>query len=416
MSIIDYQNRSLFGEDGDDREGRAAEHPLGVAFHGPWERDGDGFNEHVRRSARALALTGCPVHLRSMAAYISGTPRDMPKPIARLLQASISCYSAQVYQVVLSGQRASNLVAPRRGMTPAETAAVNARRVVYSVWERTSVDDATVRALNQVGQVWTACQANADMLRTSGVSPEKIRVFPVSYFPDDPLLALRGRTRKPGVPRFYHIGKWEPRKAQDQILLAFMRAFRPGEAHLILKTMTLTKPIDGYTQGPASEVSRILETDAAVRRMGWDDCASAQHIEIVTKFLTAQEILALHRFGDVYVSLSRAEGFGMPAFDAKLAGNSMVYTPSGGLEDFADSRDVQVPLTGTMPCHSFYRWLEARYFDFDVDAAAHAMRTAAARVTRNATWPDVLDERFQAKRVGEGMLEALQQLTGGRTF
>jgi glycosyltransferase involved in cell wall biosynthesis len=420
--IRTYANKSMFGSDDDppNKEGRASEHPLGVAYHGPWERDGDGFNEHVRRSARALASTGCPVHLRSVKPQISGTPQELPSLLRPLLQASLSCYSVQIHQIVLSGAMLSNIVAPRHGMSSLEAKDVNARRVLYSVWERTSLDDVEARALNQFGQVWTACQANAEMLRVSGVSPRKIHVFPIPYFPDDPLIQMRNRVRKPGVPRFYHIGKWEPRKGQDQILRAFMRAFKPGEAHLILKTMTLRQPIQDYTQGPVEEVDKIIKTDPVVQKNGWEnellgrsDAGWSQSIEIVTRFLAPADMMKLHEFGDIYVSLSRGEGFDMPAFDARLAGNLMVYTPSGGQPDFAGSSDEQVPLTGTVPCHPFYGWhAAARYFDFDVDAAVLAMRAAAARVQRGRVWPDYVDTSFTAKEVGARMLKALKSLCG----
>jgi glycosyltransferase involved in cell wall biosynthesis len=417
--IRDFVGGSPFGDPSlPPKEGRPSDHELGVAYIGPWERDGDGFNEHVRRCALALAAQGVPVHLRSPGRSVTvGTPKELPKRLAPLLLASISRYSVQIHQAVLRGSAATNMVS-HRFLKGEELASVNRCRVLYSVWERTSISDADVRALNQFGQVWTACSANAGMLRTCGVDSKKIRVVPIPFFPDDPLLKLRVRSRKPGVPRFYHVGKWEPRKAQDQILLAFLRAFKPGEAHLILKTMTLTKPISGYTQGPGSEINKIIETDDAVRANGWVTIDWRKHIEIITKFLSSGEMLMLHRFGDVYVSLSRGEGFSMPSFDAKLAGNRMLYVPSGGVEDFADYTDFRVPVSGTVPAHPFYGWdPDARYLDFDIAEAVKAFRVAREEIVKvGTTRVHLVPLDFSAEYVGSQMLKNLNELTEGKVF
>lgn len=411
-TILDFLGGSPMSQDDAPpfRDGEPAKHELGVAYIGPWERYGDGFHEHTRRCARALALTGCPTHLRSAGKTIMlGAPRDLPKEIAPLLTESVSAYSFQIYQVVLTASLANSLTT-HRYMTPSELEVVNSRKIIYSVWERDRIDKYTADALNRVGQVWTACEANKAMLVRCGVLAEKIRIVPIPFFPNDPMYALRSTTRRNGVPRFYHIGKWEPRKAQEKIVEAFMLAFRPDEATLLLKCSTLVRDVGGYSSGPHSHINELVKRHD-IQGKGWTSANWEQSIEVVRKMLTDEEMVRLHHFGDIYVSLSRGEGFDMPAFDAKLAGNILVYTPSGGPQSFAGGDDFEVQTRGmSIPCHEMYGWeADARYLDFPIEEASRSMHLAAQAVRAGRASHTLMD-RFTAKRVGEDMLGYLREI------
>jgi len=409
-TIADFIGGSPFGDDTMPpfKEGQPSEHALGVLYQGPWESMADGFNEHVRRCARALALTGCPVHLRGFLPPDTSRARYCSPEIDAIAQTSINRYSVQVNQVIVTPAVAQRMVV-HRYLSAKEMQDINRYRVVSTVLERDRVSPDIVRSLQQMAQVWVACHANRDTLVRCGLAPERVKVVPIPYFPDDPLLALRGRVRKPGVPRFYHIGKWEPRKAQDQIILAFMQAFKPGEAHLVLKTTLWSPPKnDSYPMNPEIAIAKAIH--AGVR--GWTDKNWKSSIEIISDRLTDRQLLALHRFGDVYVTLSRGEGFDMPAFDAKLAGNVLVYTPSGGPQDFAGAGDYLVSATEMVPCHPFYSWEpDAQYLDFDVTQAAEALRRAGQ-------WPDLNHDPVQvsvvytAEIAGENMLRNLYEVVG----
>ncbi len=122
-------------------------------------------------------------------------------------------------------------------------------------------------------------------------------------------------------------------------------------------------------------------------------------------------MLELHRMGDVYLSLSRGEGFDMPAFDAKLSGNLMVYTPSGGPQDFCGEFDQVVPISGIVECDPFYNWpKEARYLDYDVAAAARAIQRAMSLVTSGTRERGLDLTWFSAERVGRRMAADLEEL------
>lgn len=441
-TILDYAERE--GATGDVghrqmyRPGIAAEHAVGVRFQGPWEQVADGFHEHVRRQARALALVGCPVHLTSLRPLmhygaVAGSEEErVLQLVAPLTDAKIARAAVHVQMTVPGEGQLSRLVgfsqAAMRVLAPDDIARILASRVIYTVWERGPAPPADVKALSRVGQAWTACRQNRDMLVASGLDPEKVRVVPLPYFDDDPLLELAKRARKARkVPRFYHIGKWEPRKDQHRMIGCFLRAFKPGEAELYLKTSRFAPKLPDYPQNALASVQKWMTEDPIAIANGWrspatlliepDDEVEVQKalgfmgIKIYDTRLSEEQIRGLHGACDVYLSLSHGEGWDMPAFDAKLAGNGLIYTESGGPQDFAAEDDARIPTKGLISCHALYNWAEgSKYIDFDDDEVESAMR-AYAEVTRAglARAPAPV-ERCRAVNVGRLMLQYAREL------
>ena len=397
------------------KPGKKARHERGVLFQGPWDVYADGFCEHVRRLARSLDLAGVPVHLRAAIPRHrspSGEDRLVDEQYGDLLFAKIANYSAQVQMVVPTPGVLPALVHHRH--YPVELLErINARRVISTVWERqTGVHPDDVAALNKCGGAVVATPAAGEMLTDAGVDRDKVHWIPCPFLPGDPHLELNDRPRKPGPVRFYHIGKWEPRKAQDRLIGAFLRAFRPGEAMLMLKTSEKAPPFEDYPSSPMLALSRWL-SDEQVAKNGWDPDSVKRGVYLICRRLTGQQMVELHRMGDCYVTLSRGEGFDMPAFDAKLSGNLMVYTPSGGPQMFAGECDERVKQSGTVACDPFYGWPEdATYLDYNLCDAVSALRRAAATVRDGCRVRGMDLGPFAAQHVGERLRSILENLAG----
>jgi hypothetical protein len=406
------------GESSGFKRGRNAKNEIGVGWFAPWEQPFAGFPEHSRRCARALADAGCVLHLRSVdaASQIRAFTKEMNELQERfddLLGTEVARYAAFVHMLVPNSTSLQAIVS-NPNLEPDERDAVNARRVIYTVWERQSVPLHVIQPLETVGQVWVACHDNAHMLNRCGLPREKLRVVPVPYFPDDPHLDLEGRTRDMKRPVcFYSIGKWEPRKDQHRAMLSFLRAFRPFQCAFVVKTSAYGPNAPGYPKTPEESLALNLR-DPDVIRNGWThENVTKGGLMVVTGVLPDDAIVNLHRLGDVYVSLSHGEGFDMPAFDAKLSGNLMVYTPSGGPQDFRGGWDVQVnPSERTVPCNIWYQWAGSSWLDHDVDVAAHAMQLARERVLDGKRSRDMDPTPFSAEVVGRKMLGYLEELTG----
>lgn len=415
MSTLQDQLSSFVQASGNQQAstaGRAADYERGVILKGPWETLADGFCEHTRRNARALAFAGVPLGLRSIAPKIRiamGDELRIDDEYKDLLTKTIAMVDAQIIQIVpIDGSLSAYTT--HRYYSRDELAGVNARKVFYNVWERFSGLQADDRAaLNAVGQVWVACNASAEFLKSEGVAEEKVRVFPCPYLPGDPLLQLRSESRRAARPSFYNIGKWEPRKEQRNVLLGFLLAFKPGEAMLLMKTSERAPYFEGYPSHLADAV-RLSLADARVMANGWNEQTLGKDVFCVTTRLSQEQMVLLHKVSDCYVSLSRGEGFDMPAFDAKLAGNMLLYTPSGGPQDFAGQDDVRVESSGLVDTHPFYRWpTGSKYLDYDLDAVVDGHRAAAKKIQAGVSTAYDM-HHFSANEVGTRMVSSLKDI------
>lgn len=416
MTTLADQLSNYVEAGGDQRAsdaGREADYQHGIVLKGPWETFGDGFSEHTRRNARALALAGVPVALRSVAPKIRiamGEELQIDEDYKDLLQKTIAVVDAQILQLVPTDGSLSMLTA-HKFYSVAEQKILNGRKVFYTVWERfAGLQDDDRRALQSVGQVWVACQASKTFLVNEGLDESKVKVFPCPYLPNDPILKISSEPKKRNArPTFYHIGKWEPRKEQRNILGGFLLAFKPGECVLLIKTSEKAPYFDGYPTSIAVSIEEWLSDDR-VKANGWTKDNLGKDVFAVTKRLSASQMTLLHKTSDCYVTLSRGEGFDMPAFDAKMAGNLMLYTPSGGPQDFAHAEDVQVEPSGLVDAHPFYRWVKgAKYLDYDMDAVASAYRIAAKKIRDGVIAKGDL-AAFSAQSVGDGMAAAIREL------
>jgi hypothetical protein len=133
--------------------------------------------------------------------------------------------------------------------------------------------------------------------------------------------------------------------------------------------------------------------------------------------LPFEQMVNLHRSGDVYVNLSRGEGFDMPALDAKLSGNLMVFVRGGGPADFFGEEDVAVEPTGTVLCNPGYQWeRDATYLDYSLNDAIAALRTAYDKVRqgRRCRGRDITP--WSAPAVGAKMRACLEEIHGVKDF
>lgn len=401
---------------------RRAAHERGVAFFGPWEEVYAGFPEHVRRAAVALSQAGLPVHLRSSRGGLQfQTTKDealalafeaLKDELSPLLNAEIKTYAADIWQMIADDTGFHRIAGPSHHyLSDKELAHIYARRIISTVFERDTVSKAAIACLAAIAEVWVANHKDRTMLIEHGISPDRVAVIPIPFFPTDPLLSLRDKPRFPGPVRYYHIGKWEPRKAQHEMLGAFLYAFSPGDdVQLFIKT-SMGSPVlsDDYPRGVEASIARHL-ADPEIAKRGWTTESLSRQVFVIQQRLSPARMVQLHRSGDVYLSLARGEGFDMPAFDAKLGGRLMVYTPSGGPQDYAEASDCLVPRVGSVPTHPLYGW-GSRYLDYDREDAVAALR-CAYRLVQSGSLKSVTQhfERFSAVVVGAAMRARIEPL------
>lgn len=394
--------------------------PLGIVYQAGWEPAADGLARHARAQVRALSKAGLPVALQSLPVtrmmLEDEIDENVKKEVGYLRSTSVGSAPLAIRQIIIHNhQFLENVVAPA-GARLAEfenELKVYRSTIVYTSWERSTVHPEIVEVLNRCARVWVPCEMNARVFRDAGV--EKVDVIPCPFDPDTSLTAgvaaPRGSESVPSGKRFYAIGKWEPRKNYSDLIGAFLLEFSPSErVSLFLKTHEWGTWKDYPTVSEC--VAQWLSTPAVIQN-GWTRDNYAKRLRIVTKKLPDEKILKIHRDNNVYVSCSHGEAWDLPAFDARVAGNRLVYTGWGGAEDYAGSHDekILVALDHLVPVHPGYGWeSDALWAPSSVPALCAALRRVEPPERRML--PPWLYKRFGSPKVGWQMVMSLSSVPG----
>lgn len=409
----------------------AAKHPVGVLYQGEFETPSDGTARAVRLHARALAGTGVPLLLRSFSSvvvnaygiaepvYVAGMPEEVEKEVGSLLTTDVALFRPVIKHVVIrSAEHCRQLLLPR-GAIPLEADSVEAQMkmrdgiygntIVYSVWERDRIDEGIGRQLARVKQCWVPCQMNRRLLIDAGVPEARVHVVPHPYTDDDMIHVCTKRppTEHDGWRRFYSIGRWEPRKGLGALIYAFLGAFQPGDK----VSLTIKYSGSGQWQDYPSP-AELMQNMAGFN--SWSPDSIRRHVTILDGRVKRSMIVKLHYENNIYVSASHGEAFGLPAFDAKLAGNAMVYVPWGGVADLAEDSDIAIPYK-MGPVDASYRWEHgAEWAHYQLEDLVEGLRRA--RPPEVFRRPPSFESRFSLGAVGQQMRDLVDVAVGRETY
>jgi glycosyltransferase involved in cell wall biosynthesis len=194
-----------------------------------------------------------------------------------------------------------------------------------TVWETDTVPSQWHNPLNHTLDVWVPSNFNVDAFSESLESPVFRLPHPVnaSYMNGAPKNGIDIHARL-GIDKddfvFYSIFEWQDRKNPNGILEAYFRAFRKEDNVVLLIKAN---------PGAARTAPKVLDE----YRRRYDSDA---HVILCCESLTDDEIQALHRRGDCYVSLHYGEGWAYPLFDAASLGTPVVATRFSGPLDYLD--------------------------------------------------------------------------------
>lgn len=367
-----------------------------VLFESIYHLPYDGWCIATRAYTRAMKLSGIQLQLHSWAPLPLQLDDVVLSEVGDCLGRLSQLRDVYVFSTALGGPQQM-----KHSLTTLLTQYF-APRVLYTMFERTTVQPEITAATNMIEGVWVPCSANAEVMKRCG--SVNTTYIPYPYFDDDPALKLAPPS---GSRTFLWIGRWEPRKAPDLLLKAFLCAFKPGESHLIMKLGPV--PWEKPYVVPESCLKQLLDLPA-IRQQGWTLEAAEQDIEFIRGKLTPDEILALHARSDIYVSASRGEGIDLPAFTAKLAGRRIVTTDSGGPRDFVGEGDVLVPTCGTVPAPQYeFLWGPGcTYADYKMTDLIQALQKARGATSKVEPVPVA----NRAEYVGKKLLQWMGSLNG----
>jgi glycosyltransferase involved in cell wall biosynthesis len=193
-----------------------------------------------------------------------------------------------------------------------------------TVWETDKIDDRWIEPLNNVDEVWVPCKWNKHVFENCDVNvPIKIvpHIIDVLPLPDKSLANIEGYDPKKFT--FYNISHLTERKGIDDLLHAYCQAFTIHDnVQLILKIHG-----ENYTPEAINNCKNFILTISQYYK-------NHPPILYVHKNLTEKELLQLHAVGDCYVSLCKAEGWGLGAYEAYKYNKPVIITGYGGQLDF----------------------------------------------------------------------------------
>lgn len=222
------------------------------------------------------------------------------------------------------------------------------RILAYTVWDTDRLPHDWPALLNQTDRVLVPSQWNHKVFQQSGVT------VPITVVPH-----IAGTNNRPAghgfgdlIPTdyvFYTIETWTARKAVWDTIRCYLDAFTAADPTvLIVKTNTTyygrpMAPVLRLPRSLARLVERVgrffpgayqkIDVETFMHRVRREYAAPAR-IEVITDELAEEEIHRLHSRGDCYVSLCRAEAWGLGAFEATNYGKPVIITGYGGQREF----------------------------------------------------------------------------------
>ncbi|RJG05398.1 glycosyltransferase family 1 protein [Noviherbaspirillum cavernae] len=209
----------------------------------------------------------------------------------------------------------------------------------YCAWESDTIPAHWPAILNKFHAVLVPSQFNADVFRAGGVTVP-IHVVPHirRHAHEDITPEQRSDMRRQlGIDEdrfvFYSIGAWMLRKDFPRLIEAFLQEFGEDEpVALLLKTSS--KPVHFPLPHEQGKTSLQLVQESIQAFASKHQRSRATIALLAGDGVSGAWLDCLHQVGDAYISLSRAEGWGMGAFEATVLGRPVLMTGWSGQLDF----------------------------------------------------------------------------------
>ncbi|CAE6686846.1 Glycosyl transferase family 1 [Candidatus Nitrotoga fabula] len=211
------------------------------------------------------------------------------------------------------------------------------RNIGFTAWETNRLPPHWPSLLNLAERVLVPSNMNREVCEHCGVVVP-VRTVPHMQREISPLMLDKRRQQirtelgiGPHTTVFYSINTWEPRKAVYDLLSAFASAFTDTDDVLLL---IKTSP-QGIGAPPSFTVEPVADLLAKWHQRstrGRKTCLPP--IRVIGDNLSGEKIEHLHRAGDVFVSLTHGEGWGMGGCEALAHGRPVLMTGWGGQLDY----------------------------------------------------------------------------------
>lgn len=200
-------------------------------------------------------------------------------------------------------------------------------------WELSTVSKMHEPGIELVDEIWTASEYLSDIYIAATGRP--VVLMGHAIVPVDPLVPPNRNLYDIGRNTFVFLSNFDAgsiveRKNPLGVIKAFQAAFprRTDDVTLVIKTRNLEH----------------LQT--ARDRIHWELAAARvaidSRIKVISDTLSAEEMAALYRMSDCFVSLHRSEGFGQGLAEAMAHGKPVIATNYSGVCDFCTAETAKL--------------------------------------------------------------------------
>lgn len=274
----------------------------------------------------------------------------------------------------------------------------------YSLWQK---------YINMMDQAWVSSNASSMMSFASNVDESKISVVPnsidLNYYKNHCLEASIDELDQVSY-NFYFVGELSKRKNISTMLRAFHTTFHPNEnVNLVLK---LNKP--GYS--PSQVFQKFEELNESVTN-GLKIRKKYKKIICITDYLPRENLTAITKNLDCFITTSYGEGWCIPALEAVAMGHQLVYPKNSSIQDFAPKKYCYSFENNWEQCHGAVDTMENLYTARDYwkcpnfESICNAMRSAYdIKMSVDNKYIKSYAEKFSIENVGKIIKEKLECL------
>ena len=192
--------------------------------------------------------------------------------------------------------------------------------VVWAIFESDKLPNYLIEYYQKYAKLlWVPSQWGKEVLINNGIDEAMIDVVPEGVDANQYHPYLRGSIDKTGEPfRFLSIGKFEERKGYRELLEAFKLAFdNSPDVELVIKA--------DYFLDPENKKQQCMNL---INEVG------LTNVKLIWGELTTVQLFELYNFADVYVTATRAEGWGLPIIEAAATGLPIIAPFYSGHTEF----------------------------------------------------------------------------------
>lgn len=267
--------------------------------------------------------------------------------------------------------------------------------------------------INMMDFGWVSSQSSQDQSYMSGVSiPTAVipNSIDLDYYRNHDMESHIDEIEE-GSYNFYFVGELSKRKNISTLIRAFYCTFDPKEnVNLVLK---LNKP--GYSPTDVyNEFEKLKNKTINGLKMG----NNYKKIICLTDFLHRDNLTAIVKKMNCFVTTSYGEGWCIPAIEAVALGHQLVYPESSSIKDFAPEDSSYSISTTLSNCYDTVDTLRDLYTAKDYwqeplfSSICRSMRMAY--IDRNNVNKQKISqsaERFSIENVGKIIKESLENAT-----